>query len=201
MKRALLLFGGVLIVIIALAVISRMSGDDRSDRPQHIRDVAVEPTLVPAAPEREASQAHEQDVEEEGQEQANEAAYVQNGVQKAGNTTPLIEFDKGDYDYARAEGKKIALFFFADWCPSCRTEIAQAVIPAFNQLERDDVVGFLVNFDDRRTDDDEDALAREFQIPDRHAKLFLGADGSVIRKSAPENWTTQQYLDAIAAIE
>lgn len=181
MKRALFIFFGVAVLIVALALIARMGGSERSsERPQD--NTPIVGTLV-------------------SDTDSLEDRHVQVGEQKAGDQAPLIEFSQADYDYARAQGKKIALFFFSDWCSTCRNEIANEVIPAFDQLERDGLVGFLVNYDDRRTDADEDALAHEFQIPGRHTKVFLDTDGSVIRKTAPENWTTAQYLEVLEGLE
>lgn len=179
MKRALFILAGVIALIILLAILS--GPRDGEPRNRHGATDPAEEILEPTL--------------------GLDAEYTQVGVQKAGTSAPLIEFEQADYEYALTQGKKVALLFFSDHCPSCRKEIANEVVPAFDQLDRDDLVGFLVNFDDRRTDANEDALAHEFQVPGRHTKVFLDTDGSVIRKTAPENWTTAQYLEVLGGLE
>jgi|AACY02.16.fsa_nt_gi Thiol-disulfide isomerase and thioredoxins len=119
----------------------------------------------------------------------------------AGSTTPLVTFTQADYERALAEGKDIGLFFFADWCSTCRRELRDAVIPAFNELAVDNFIGFHVNIEDRNTSDFEEDLQKQFQVLGRHVKVFIsGGDDSDFQKTAPENWTTQQYLDRITSL-
>ena len=66
---------------------------------------------------------------------------------------------------------------------------------AFNELSSDKVVGFLVNYNDDQTDDDERNLAREFGVAYQHTKVFL-KDGQRILKS-PESWNKDRYLNEL----
>lgn len=115
----------------------------------------------------------------------------------AGTTTPLIAFTNEDFQTAQAEGKYIMLYFYANWCPNCKTELREALTPAFNELDIENVVGFLVNYNDLRTDAYERDLARKHGIGYQHSRVFLAPDGGVIEKTAPVTWTKAEYLEYI----
>ena len=116
------------------------------------------------------------------------------GTVLAGSSAPLIDFKKADYDTAVKSDKLIVLYFYANWCPICRAEVPQ-LYAAFNELKTDNVIGFRVNYNDDQTDNNERALAQQFQIPYQHTKVFL-KDGSIILKS-PESWDKSRYLTEI----
>jgi len=113
----------------------------------------------------------------------------------AGNVAPLLDFNQADYDKALASDNLVVLYFYANWCPICRVEVASALYPAFNDLETDQVVGLRVNYNDSDTDDSERQLAREFGVAYQHTKVFL-KDGERILKS-PESWSKGRYLNEI----
>jgi len=110
--------------------------------------------------------------------------------------SPLIDFTKTDYERALASGKLIVLYFYANWCPTCKTETATALFPAFNELTGDQVIGFRVNFKDSDTDKDEEALAKEFNVTYQHTKVFVKGGQRVLK--APDSWTKERYLEEIA---
>lgn len=113
----------------------------------------------------------------------------------AGNTSPLLDFTRADYDKALASGKIVLLYFYANWCPICRAEVPQALYPAFNELSSNGVIGFRVNYNDSDTDESEKALAKEFVITYQHAKVIL-KNGKAVAKSM-ETWDKEQYLQEI----
>ena len=88
----------------------------------------------------------------------------------------------------------VVLYFFANWCPTCKVEfpLMQA---AFNQLDSDQVVGFRVNFNDSDTEDGEEELARKYGVPYQHTKVMIKGGQQVLK--SPAQWTTTQYLDEI----
>jgi len=113
----------------------------------------------------------------------------------AGSEAKLIDFNQADYEKAIASDKLVALYFYANWCPICKKETAEALYPAFNELERTDIVGFRVNYNDNETDSDEKALAKEFGVAYQHTKVFV-KDGQRILKS-PESWDKNRYFEEI----
>ncbi len=113
----------------------------------------------------------------------------------AGTSAPLLDFNKEDYDAAIASDKLVVLYFYANWCPICKNETANALYPAFDELTTDTVIGIRVNYKDGNTDTDEENLAREFGVPYQHTKVFL-KNGKQILK-APDGWDKARYLAEI----
>lgn len=122
------------------------------------------------------------------------AAQEFSGTILAGNSAPLIDFNKADYDKALASGKIVFLYFYANWCPICRAEFP-GMQEAFNELSTDKVIGFRVNYNDDETDEDEKNLARQFGVAYQHTKVGL-KNGERVLKS-PEGWDKQKYLSEI----
>lgn len=118
------------------------------------------------------------------------------GVVLAGDASPLLDFNKADYDTAVASGKVVFLYFYANWCPICRVEVPNELYPAFNELQEPNVVGFRANHNDDETDDDEKALAKQFGITYQHSKVIL-KDGKEVLKSL-DTWDKERYLKEIA---
>ena len=105
----------------------------------------------------------------------------------------LLDFNQVDYEAAIAEGKLVTLFFYANWCPTCRVEFPR-MENAFKELSGD-VVGFRVNYNDNQTDDYEKELARAFGVAYQHTKVFV-KNGERILKS-PESWDQNRYITEI----
>ena len=106
----------------------------------------------------------------------------------------LLDFVKSDYEKAKQSDKLIVLYFYANWCPICKTEFPE-MQAAFNTLTTDKVIGFRVNYKDSDTDKDEEALAREFGVGYQHTKVFL-KNGQRILK-APDSWGQNRYRSEI----
>ncbi len=113
----------------------------------------------------------------------------------AGTKSPLIDFNKADYDAALASKKLIVLYYYASWCPICKAETTNSLYPAFNELQNENVIGFRVNYKDDTTDKDEESLAREHGVAYQHTKVFI-KDGTRILK-APDGWDKARYLTEI----
>lgn len=113
----------------------------------------------------------------------------------AGTSSPLLDFNKADYDKAVASDKLVTLYFYANWCPICKAEFPK-MQGAFNNISDDKVVGFRVNYNDDQTDSDEQGLAREFGVAYQHTKVFV-KNGQRILK-APESWgSADVYISKI----
>jgi len=109
----------------------------------------------------------------------------------AGDSAPLLDFVQADYEKALEGDKLVVLYFYATWCPNCREEVANALLPAFNELDREDVIGFRVNYNDSDTDAYEKGLAREYGVAYQHTKVFI-KNGERILK-APDTWDKERY--------
>jgi len=113
------------------------------------------------------------------------------GTVLAGKSAPLLDYNKADYDAAVKSDKLVVLYFYANWCPICKAETANALYPEFNKLTSDKVVGFRVNYNDSDTDSNEKALASQFGVAYQHTKVFV-KNGTRILKS-PEGWDDKRY--------
>jgi thiol-disulfide isomerase/thioredoxin len=113
------------------------------------------------------------------------------GTVLAGSSAPILDFTKADYDAALASDKLVVLYFYANWCPICVAETADALYPVFNALTGDDVVGFRVSYNDNETDDNERALAKQYGVAYQHTKVFV-KNGERVLKS-PEGWDIARY--------
>lgn len=112
----------------------------------------------------------------------------------AGNSAPLLDFTKADFDAAVKSDKLVVLYFYANWCPICREEFPKAEA-AFNELTTDQVIGFRVNFNDNQTDSDEQALARTQGVAYQHTKVFVKNNQQVLK--SPESWEQSRYVTEI----
>lgn len=116
------------------------------------------------------------------------------GTILAGSLSPIIDFNKSDYDKAVASDRLVVLYFYANWCPICREEVPH-LYAALNELNTYKVIGFRVNYNDNQTDDDEKKIAKQFGVAYQHTKVFL-KNGQRILKS-PESWKKDRYLNEI----
>lgn len=119
------------------------------------------------------------------------------GAVLAGESAPLLDFQKTDYETALKSDRLIVLYFYANWCPICKAEFP-LMQGAFNDLTTNEVVGFRVNYNDNETDADETALAREFGVAYQHTKVFVRTGERLLK--APDSWSKSKYLSEIEKI-
>lgn len=122
---------------------------------------------------------------------------MKESVVLAGTVSPYLEFTQQNYLKALDENKVILLYFYADWCPLCKVE-QKETFAAFDELNNENVVGFRVNYRDSATDEDEEAIAKQFGITYQHTKVVL-KDGKQVLK-APDSWDKRRYLDEIGKV-
>lgn len=116
------------------------------------------------------------------------------GTVLAESSSPVIDFNKTDYETALSAGRLIVLFFYADWCPICKEEIPK-FYEALQEIDDETVVGFRVNYNDDFTDSFEEDLAREFGVSYQHTKIFLVSGERVLK--APDSWDKERYITEI----
>jgi len=104
----------------------------------------------------------------------------------AGSTSLFLAFNQSDYDKALGEGKTIFLDFYANWCPVCRGE-EKDIEGGFDSLTNSNLVGFRVNYNDSETDENENKLADEFNVPNQYTKIII-KKGEEIYRSRGETW-------------
>ncbi len=110
----------------------------------------------------------------------------------AGKTSKYYEFSNDEYNRAINENKIILLYFFADWCPICKAEQKDATLPAFNELEKDNIIGFRIHYNDDLVSEKDEELAKKFGITYQHTKVIL-KDGKQILKDL-NSWTKDKYI-------
>ncbi len=115
----------------------------------------------------------------------------------AGTKSPYLVFTKAAYDQALADGKIVFLDFYANWCPVCRAE-TPVLEQGFNGLTTDKIVGFRVNFNDTETDNDEKALAKQFNVPYQHYKVIIKNGNTVLTDA--DSWDAQTFTDKISSV-
>jgi thiol-disulfide isomerase/thioredoxin len=82
--------------------------------------------------------------------------------------------------YNSAQGKRVVLYFYATWCPSCK--VANAEFLASPEKIPEDVIVLRVNYSDPDTDADEKALATKYGITYQHTFVQIDAEGNVVTK-------------------
>lgn len=123
-----------------------------------------------------------------------ESSFMSKGTILAGSKTLLIDFNKEDYEKALAENKVVFLYFYANWCPICRTE-EPILRESFNELDKTNVVGFRVNYKDSDTDSNEVELAKQFGITYQHTKIIIKNGERVLKDG--NSWNKEMYINEI----
>jgi thiol-disulfide isomerase/thioredoxin len=113
----------------------------------------------------------------------------------AGTPSPLFDFNKPLYEEVVASDKLLVLYFYANWCPICKTETVEALYPAFNELKNDKVIGIRINFNDNETDTDEKNIGKQFGVIYQHTKVFVKNGKKVF--ASPQGWDKNRYLTEI----
>lgn len=104
-----------------------------------------------------------------------------------GSDSTSVENSGGNYitgmaadGYKNSSADKIVLFFYANWCPTCRpvdAELKQRLteIPAGIEIYR-------VNYNDDETDEAEKALAQKYGVTYQHTFVQVDKNGNEITK-------------------
>ena len=104
------------------------------------------------------------------------------GTMLAGTTTPYIRYNEEDFNKAQSAGKVIYIYFYASWCPICKSE-RPTILSAFNGMSNADAVGFEVHFNDDETNDKDRDAARKFGVSYQHTTIILNPSSKVVYRS------------------
>lgn len=96
----------------------------------------------------------------------------------ADSETDYINFNSQNFESNK--DKRRVLFFYANWCTTCRPVNAEFLSNS-NQLP-EDVVVYRVNYRDSDTDDTEKELAEKYKITYQHTFVQVNQQGEVIKK-------------------
>ncbi len=91
---------------------------------------------------------------------------------------PYTEFSPDALSTARDTRR--VLFFYANWCPTCREAHADFVTKMSSIPERVTVIR--VNYNDSDTDDQEKSLARKFSVSYQHTFVEIDSEGNQLKK-------------------
>ena len=105
-------------------------------------------------------------------------------------------FTQSAYDSAVADGKTIVLFFYADWCPNCKSE--DSVYERVSSEAPANLAIFRVNYRDSETDSVEEGLARTYGVSSQHTKVII-RDNKVVLKT-PATWNDATAREELAAL-
>ena len=78
------------------------------------------------------------------------------------------------------KGKRVVLFFFANWCPTCKPA-DEDFTKNMSKIPRDIMV-VRVNYNDSDTDQDEKDLAKKYGITYQHTYVQIDETGNEVRK-------------------
>ena len=135
-----------------------------------------------AMAEKEAMKAKENAAMEEkkAMEKKNDssAGSEQDKMMKKDSASRYVEYSRSAYD--QAAGKRRVLYFYATWCPSCKT--ANEDFTANPNKIPEGVVVIRTNYNDPNTDQEEKDLAKKYGITYQHTFVQVDSTGKEITK-------------------
>ena len=107
-------------------------------------------------------------------------------------TNNYVQYSQSAYDQAQKDERPLFLFFYADWCTTCRAQ-NPGVVKMFEETDSN-VQGFRVNYDT------EDELKKEFGIFIQHTMILLDGKGVEVERwigTTPES-TMKQAMESLS---
>jgi thiol:disulfide interchange protein len=136
---------------------------------QSRRDTPTEPTQV--APNDSTNTIAER---------RNDEMSANDPVANLSGSATYEPYTKEAYEEAKGSGKPILLFFYANWCPTCKVD--EPILKKIIQETDADIIAFRVNTLDSDTDADEEELAEEFGIFIQHTFIFIDRNGNPLNQ-------------------
>jgi len=115
----------------------------------------------------------------------------------------FLNFNKKDYDTAHTLPSRVVFLYFNSVnCSTCSKEVAD-LQSAFEELKKDpklemNIIGFIVDMDDKYTDLEEQALAKKFKAS-KHTKVFFAKESGISQFEG--QWDKEMFLDYIKKIK
>lgn len=103
-----------------------------------------------------------------------------------------VEYSKAALD--NSSGNRRVLYFYANWCPTCRP--TDADLKANESKIPEDVVVIRVNYNDPDTDQEEKDLAKKYGITYQHTFVQIDSQGKEITK-----WSGGNFQELLANIK
>lgn len=101
----------------------------------------------------------------------------QEAIEKSAGSK-YVEYSKNLLGQAEA-GRRV-LFFYANWCPTCRP--TDADLNANKNRIPEDLIVIRVNYNDSDTDQDEKELAKRYAVTYQHTFVQIDAQGREVAK-------------------
>lgn len=95
---------------------------------------------------------------------------------------------------ADTAGRRRVLFFYANWCPTCRP--ADADFEAKKDTFPSDASLIRVNYNDTETDQEEKALAQKYGVTYQHTYVEIDAQGNKV-----QTWNGGQTAELLAHLK
>ncbi|MBI2049531.1 thioredoxin family protein [Candidatus Roizmanbacteria bacterium] len=108
------------------------------------------------------------------------------------NTSRYIEYSKPALDQATSNRR--VLYFYANWCPTCRP--ADANFKANGDRIPEDLTVLRVNYSDSETDQEEKDLAKKYGVTYQHTFVQIDGEGNEVTK-----WNGGQINELLANIK
>lgn len=109
----------------------------------------------------------------------------ENESEAASSAAPLSGYGSylvgwGEKAIRNSEAEKIVLFFYADWCPTCRpidAEFKERMTEFPKELQI-----YRINYNDSETDGEDRDLAKKYGVTYQHTFVQIDKDGNEITK-------------------
>lgn len=133
------------------------------------QDLPTEPPAMMEGEKKPEGDAVMEDEPKDGAMMEGDRAAGDDTMMKADLAPYYLAYTETQAAAAMKEGRATVLYFYAAWCPICRTEDPK--IKSWIETSELPIAGFRVNYDT------ESSLKSKYKIPYQHTTVFLNAAG------------------------
>jgi thiol-disulfide isomerase/thioredoxin len=124
------------------------------------------------------------------------SGFIPEGQILGGSSPYYIEFNEADFNAALESQELVILNYYANWCPSCKTEDSE-IREVFSEENLSDTVTiFRTSFRDSDTSEIEAATAKEYGIVSQGTKITF-INGEFVEKNTG-HYTKDQYIELLS---